>query len=40
MKTLETENKLSWDNYYNTYSKMKGENNYDLFDNNPYNNKF
>jgi hypothetical protein len=40
MKTLESENKLSWDNYYNTYSKMKGENNYDLFNENPYNNKF
>jgi nucleoside-diphosphate-sugar epimerase len=40
MLELENENKLSWDNYYNTYSKMKGENNYDLFNENPYNNKF
>ena len=40
MKTLEHENKLSWNYFYDKYSKIKGENNYDLFNDNCYNDKF
>jgi len=40
MNKLENENKLSWDNYYNILSKSIEENNYELFNNNPYNDKF